>query len=145
MEARSDNHFCEELSVAAEDRPWRQPRPSIPRRARRGRALGYEPTDREFEKLGYDIESRIPGTGRLKFSDVKGRVADAATVTVTKNEILCSLNRPDDFILTIVEFRTENTHQDHYLRRPFHHEPDFGVEGVNYDLAELLARSEQPR
>ena len=23
------------------------------------RALGFEPTDREFEKLGYDIESRV--------------------------------------------------------------------------------------
>ena len=30
-----------------------------------GRApLGFEPTDREFEKLGYDIESRVPGTGQ---------------------------------------------------------------------------------
>src|SRR4029077_7826621 len=29
------------------------------------RSLGFEPTDREFEKIGYDIESRVPGTGRL--------------------------------------------------------------------------------
>ena len=49
------------------------------------RGLGFEPTDREFEKLGYDIESRIPGTGRLRFIEVKGRRADAPTVTVTKN------------------------------------------------------------
>ena len=27
------------------------------------RSLGFEPTDREFEKLGYDIESREPSTG----------------------------------------------------------------------------------
>jgi predicted nucleic acid-binding protein len=33
------------------------------------RSLGYEPTDREYEQLGYDIESRIPGTGRLRFGD----------------------------------------------------------------------------
>ena len=32
------------------------------------RGLGFEPTDREFEKLGYDIESRIPGTGRCASS-----------------------------------------------------------------------------
>ena len=25
------------------------------------RSLGFEPTDREFEQLGYDIESRVPG------------------------------------------------------------------------------------
>ena len=42
------------------------------------RGLGFEPTDREFEKLGYDIESRIPGTGRLRFIEVKGRVAGCA-------------------------------------------------------------------
>src|SRR5262249_16878717 len=28
--------------------------------------LGFEPTDREHEKLGYDIESRVPGTGKLR-------------------------------------------------------------------------------
>src|SRR5690606_25527705 len=45
------------------------------------RRLGYEPVDREHEKLGYDIESRVPGTGRLRFIEVKGRVAGADTVT----------------------------------------------------------------
>ena len=25
------------------------------------RELGFEPVDREFDKLGYDIESRVPG------------------------------------------------------------------------------------
>ena len=68
------------------------------------RELGFEPTDRETEKLGYDIESRVPGTGKLRFIEVKGRVTGAATITVTKNEILYSLNKPDDFILGIVEF-----------------------------------------
>ena len=69
------------------------------------RSLGFEPTDREFEKLGYDIESRVPGTGKLRFLEVKGRVTGADTITVTKNEILYSLNKPEDFILAIVEFR----------------------------------------
>ena len=68
------------------------------------RQLGFEPTDREFEKLGYDIESRDASTGRLRFLEVKGRVSGAATITVTKNEILYSLNKPEDFILAIVEF-----------------------------------------
>ena len=67
------------------------------------RGLGYEPRDVSHEKLGYDIESRMPGTGRLRFIEVKGRVAGAGTVTVTKNEILTGLNKPDDFILAIVE------------------------------------------
>jgi superfamily II DNA or RNA helicase len=108
------------------------------------RQLGFEPTDREYEKLGYDIESREPSTGRLRFLEVKGRVSGAATITVTKNEILYSLNKPEDFILAIVEFLDEDTHRVHYVRRPFQREPDFGVTSVNYDFADLLTRAEQP-
>ena len=104
------------------------------------RRLGFDPTDRELEKLGYDIESRVPGTGKLRFIEVKGRVSTADTVTVTRNEILYSLNKPDDFILGIVEFRDDDTHRVHYLRSPFQREPDFGVTSVNYDLAAPLGR-----
>jgi len=108
------------------------------------RRLGFEPTDRETEKLGYDVESRIPGTGRLRFIEVKGRVTSADTVTVTRNEILYSLNKPDDFILAIVEFMDADAHRVHYVRRPFRREPDFGVTSVNYDLGQLLANAELP-
>ena len=111
------------------------------------RALGFEPTDRELEKVGYDIESRIvagPDKGRLRFIEVKGRVSGADTVTVTKNEILTSLNKPDDFILAMVEFRDSDEHRVHYLRRPFQREPDFGVTSVNYDFGELIQRAGEP-
>jgi len=107
------------------------------------RRLGFDPVDREFEKLGYDIESRVPGTGKLRFIEVKGRISGADTITVTKNEILYSLNKPEDFILAIVEFR-EDGERVHYLRKPFQREPDFGVTSVNYDFADLLARAAQP-
>ena len=108
------------------------------------RTLGFDPTDREFEKLGYDIESREIGTGRLRFLEVKGRVTGAATITVTKNEILYSLNKPEDFILAIVEFLPGDAYKVHYVRQPFKREPDFGVTSVNYDFGELLTRSEVP-
>ena len=108
------------------------------------RRLGCEPVDREYEKLGYDIESHDPRTGRLRFLEVKGRVSGAATITVTKNEILYSLNKPEDFILAIVEFLPDDAHRVHYVRHPFQREPDFGVTSVNYDFAELLARAERP-
>ncbi len=108
------------------------------------RRLGFDPTDREFEQLGYDIESRVPGTGKLRFIEVKGRVTGAETITVTRNEILYSLNKPDDFILAIVEFTGEDTHRVCYLRRPFQREPDFGVTSVNYDFADLLTRAGEP-
>ena len=108
------------------------------------RSLGFEPIDREYEKIGYDIESRVPGTGKLRFIEVKGRVSGADTVTVSTNEILYSLNKPDDFILAIVEFMQDGTHQVHYIRQPFKREPDFDVISVNYSFAKLLARGEAP-
>ena len=111
------------------------------------RGLGFEPTDRELDKLGYDIESRDPATGKLRFIEVKGRRSDAETVTVTKNEILYSLNKPEDFILALVLFGRgdDDTPRVRYVRRPFQREPDFGAASVNYALKDLLATAEDPR
>lgn len=108
------------------------------------RSLGFEPVDRELEKLGYDIESHVPGSGRLRFIEVKGRITSAATITVTRNEILYSLNKPDDYILAIVEFLDDQNHHVHYVRQPFQREPDFGVTSVNYGFAELIAKGGEP-
>ncbi|MFV1966335.1 MAG: DUF3883 domain-containing protein [Pirellulaceae bacterium] len=109
------------------------------------RGLGYEPRDVSDEKCGYDIESKIPGSGRLRFIEVKGRIAEASTVTVTKNEILRALNKPDDFILAIVQVDGETTGTPVYVRKPFTREPDFGVTSVNYNLGELLVRGKEPQ
>jgi SNF2 family DNA or RNA helicase len=108
------------------------------------RRLGFIPKDRESERLGYDIESIVPGTGKLRFIEVKGRISGANTVTVTKNEILTSLNKPDDYILAMVEFLNDGRRRVRYLRQPFRREPDFGVTSVNYDFSELLQRGDEP-
>ena len=108
------------------------------------RSLGFEPVDREFEKLGYDIESRDPSSGRLRFIEVKGRVS-GEDITVTRNEILYSLNKPEDFILAIAEWLPDGAHRVHYVRQPFGREPDFGVTSVDYGFASLVARAEAPR
>ena len=108
------------------------------------RDLGFEPVDREFEHLGYDIESRQADTGRLRFIEVKGRVTEADTITVTKNEVLTALNMPDDYILAIVEFLDGEDHRVHYVRQPFQREPDWAVTSANYRMDELLARAEAP-
>jgi SNF2 family DNA or RNA helicase len=110
---------------------------------KRCRELELLRLDREYEKLGYDIESRDPHNGRLGSLEVKGRVAGAATITATKNEILYSLNKPEDCILAIVEWLPNDTHRVHYVRRPFQRQPDFGVTSVNYGFAELLARAQE--
>ncbi|HVC97827.1 MAG TPA: DUF3883 domain-containing protein, partial [Pirellulales bacterium] len=107
------------------------------------RSLGYSPRDVSDQKWGYDIESAVPNTGRLRFIEVKGRALGAATVTITKNEILTGLNKPDDFILAIGLVNGDGV-ETHYIRRPFQREPDFAVTSVNFDLDKLLARAEEP-
>ncbi len=106
--------------------------------------LGFVPTDREFERLGYDIESRVPETGKLRFIEVKGRVSGADTISVTRNEVLTALNAPDDYILAIVEFSDDHQHHVHYVRQPFEQEPDWAVTSANYRMDELIARAEAP-
>ena len=108
------------------------------------RALGREPRDVAADKCGYDIESRVPDTGRLLFIEVKGRTAAADTVCITKNEILTALNKPESFILAVVPVDESGAQEPRYIREPFQREPDFGVTSVNYKLAELLSRSERP-
>jgi len=63
---------------------------------------------------------------------------------VTRNEILYSLNKPDDFVLAIVEFEDVDRYQVHYVRRPFKQEPEFGVTSVNYHMAGLIGRGTAP-
>jgi len=129
------------------------------------RRLGFEPKDVSAQNFGYDVESRVPGAGKLRFLEVKGRIAGATTVTITKNEILTAFNKPDDFILALVQVPASPDfgEQDayavrepaasygevdgclvRYVRRPFQREPDFGATSVNYDLNELLARASEP-
>jgi len=129
-------------------------------------SLNYEPRDVSQENCGYDIESVIPESGKLRFIEVKGRIEDAKTVTVTKNEILTALNKPEDFILAVVMVPpsedgktvdpwqiqdsdrpcriSQNSCNVHYLRKPFSKEPDFNVTSVNYNLDELMANAEVP-
>ena len=105
------------------------------------RRLGFEPRDVSADRCGYDIESRVPPGGKLRFIEVKGRHKDGKTITVTRNEILTALNKPEDFLLAIVLADGEAVEEPFYVRRPFQKEPDFGVTSVNYDLAEMLARA----
>jgi len=79
----------------------------------------------------------------LRFIEVKGRMAGATTVTITKNEILAALNKPNDFVLAIAEVDGDVARL-RYVRRPFQQEPDFAVTSVNYNLERLLFRGEDP-
>jgi superfamily II DNA or RNA helicase len=134
------------------------------------RALGHEPKDVGAEKLGYDIESRVLESetrlGHLRLIEVKGRIAGAEMVTVTKNEILYALNKPNNFILALVRVPNaeEFTEGDafkvsekkgsyllepegcvvRYVHQPFQREPDVGASSVNYHWKELWEKGEKP-
>ncbi len=108
------------------------------------RRLNRNPRPMPHENPGYDIESEDPANKRLYFIEVKGKAAGQQTVTVSKTQILTALNKPDDFILALVQVDGDRATNLRYVRRPFQREPDFGVVSVNYDLAELLARGQAP-
>jgi hypothetical protein len=110
-------------------------------------SLGYIPVDVSAAKVGYDVESGIPQSLRgedgasLRFIEVKGRAAGATTVTVSKNEIIYGLNKPDDYLLAIVEVNGAET-KTVYLKKPYHERPDFAATSVNYNIMELVNSSE---
>ena len=110
------------------------------------RRLGYLPSDVSAKKCGYDVESEIPegkrsDDGCLRFIEVKGRAKGATTITVSKNEILTGLNRPDEFILAIVEVDGQDTNTV-YLKKPFKTAPDFTATSVNYNIVDLVGDSQ---
>jgi hypothetical protein len=105
--------------------------------------LGFEPHDVSQAKYGWDIQSRA-GDGEVRFIEVKGRVKGAPTVTVTKNEILASLNQPEHFILAIALVDGEQVEGPYYLRKPFDQEPGFGVTSINFELNTLLTKAALP-
>jgi len=110
-------------------------------------SLGYIPRDVSASKVGYDVESLIPqdkrgkGCEPLRFIEVKGRAVGADTVTVSTNEILTAFNKPDEYILAIVEVDGTAT-RTIYLKKPFHERPDFAATSVNYSIVDLVGGSE---
>lgn len=105
-------------------------------------AMGRIPKDVSKQKIGWDITSSY-GNGDLLFIEVKGRQKDATTVTISRNEILTGLNKPENFVLAIVLVDGEAVEGPYYVRKAFTQSLDFGVTSVNYDISELLKRSSQ--
>ena len=83
-----------------------------------------------------------PGLPRVAFKMATG---SGKTVVMAMLIAWHTLNKPEDYILAIVEFAGDAVNRVHYLRRPFQREPDFGVTSVNYDFGKLLMRAGTPR
>lgn len=101
------------------------------------RERGYEPRDVSAENNGWDIESRDPSTGRLRFIEVKGRAAGADTVTVSRNEILASRNKGSAWELAIVYVDGEHPAAPMIVPGPLQVEPDFSLVSAAFDVKKL--------
>jgi superfamily II DNA or RNA helicase len=108
------------------------------------RALGFVPRDVSAEKKGWDVESRDPKGGHLRFLEVKGRQTGARDIILTKNEILASLNAPDAFILAIVQVDDGFAREPVYVRRFFDRELGFAETAIVFSVSELIAFGAKP-
>lgn len=110
------------------------------------RDLGRMPEEMPHNNPGFDVKSKDPATGRLLFIEVKGRVEDATTVTVSKNEIITGLNEKENFRLAVGLVAGDDSTRVQYVRDPFKGDEEalFGVTSVNFDLVKLLDRAEEP-
>jgi len=105
------------------------------------RELGNVPQDVSSKNRGYDIESHDPESGLLRLLEVKGRAAGADTVTVTKNEILTALNKPEGYYLVFVEITDSKASEPLYIKNPFEQEPEFATASVNFKIHELKSKA----
>jgi Domain of unknown function (DUF3883) len=108
------------------------------------RELGNLPRDVSAENKGYDIESRDPRSGHLRFIEVKGRHAEGRDVIITKNELLASLNAPDAFILALVRVESGFAHAPAYVQRFFRRELGFAETAVVFNIDDLMSLATVP-
>jgi hypothetical protein len=107
-------------------------------------SLGRAPRDVSSQRgLGYDVESRDPESGIL-FIEVKGLGAGRDRVTLTKNEILCARNKPDNFVLALVRVGGNQKRELRYLRGHDFGELDFAEECRGYHLTPLWEKASEP-
>ncbi|MFW6303722.1 MAG: helicase-related protein, partial [Candidatus Sumerlaeota bacterium] len=101
------------------------------------RQLGNEARDVSAENVGYDIESREPD-GSLRFIEVKGRVKGAPTITLTRNEILTALNKPESWWLAVVLIEDGQPDEPVYLKEPFKEGIPFAAATMNFEIKNLF-------
>ncbi len=110
------------------------------------RRRGRVPRDVSAENRGYDIESRDPASGALSFVEVKGRRADARSVTVTRNEMLAAWNAGASYTLAVVSVEGGFVHRPLYLADParlFGPEPGFAEVSRAISLDAIRERTRQ--
>ncbi len=126
------------------------------------RAVGWDPVDMNSERPnhpGFDIRSSWveAAVTRYRYIEVKGRQAGAATVTISRNEILTSLNESERWVLALVEVQPTTSDPSartldarttvRYVPGPLEVGTEshlFDVTSVNFSWASLWARGRSP-
>jgi hypothetical protein len=103
--------------------------------------------DVSADRCGWDLTSHPSAVDHKqpdpRHIEVKGRVKGAATITVTRNEMLYAFNQGDKFLLAIVLVNEDDSYEGpYYIRRPFDREPGWGVSSINYKIDDLIRRVE---
>ena len=107
--------------------------------------LGNAPVDVSAKKAGYDILSFDPKTKKQRFIKVKALVAGDSSITVTRNEIITCMNKPEDYILAIVSLLEGRAYELKYVWSPFDIEPAFRINARQFDIKDFITRAELPR
>lgn len=76
---------------------------------------GYACEDVSIQNTGWDIEAKSPD-GSLLFVEVKGRKVGEAKVALSRNEYLAASNRPDSYVLAVVNVDGEDHSPPTYRR-----------------------------
>jgi hypothetical protein len=108
--------------------------------------LGRRPRDVSKSKgIGYDVESSDPRSGLLYFIEVKGRWNGRTDVTLTKTEIHCSRNKPEQWRLALVVVDDSGARAPRYLVDHQFPEPGFAETTRSFHLPSLLERAGDPQ
>ena len=103
------------------------------------KSIGRNPMDVSDQRgIGYDIES-ADSEGNLFFIEVKGRIEEAETVTLTFNELKRGLNSPDKFRLAIVKISEGKAKEPQYISGIDWGRPGFGDTAVTKNLSQILS------
>jgi superfamily II DNA or RNA helicase len=108
-------------------------------------AMGHTPLDVSAQNKGYDIESVCGNTGSLRFIEVKGRAVGGDVVMVTRNELMCALNKGSDFALAIVQVEDGFGRIPVYVRNFVDREPGFAETAVAFDINKLMSVGTMPQ
>ena len=111
------------------------------------RRLGRTPIDMNTLRKnnpGFDIKS-TDDDNNVWFIEVKGRIEGSDVFSVTRNEMLTGLNKPDQYILSMVEVSPDGNPDVRYLTNPFADvSTHFAETSRNFSWKQMRSAGETP-